>query len=147
MVFNRNTPQVVQDEIKSYFGAQVISQHEKYLRLHLLSLVGKLKCNTFRELKEWLDNKLLGWKENFLSNAGKEILIKEVAQDVLAYTMSCFKLLDFLVMSWQGGFKDFGKDKKVIQIKWLSWVGTKCLLQRRKELWVFMTWKHLISLS
>ena len=55
--------------------------------------------------------------------------------------------LTFFVMSWQGGFKDFGKDKKVIQIKWLSWVGTKCLLQRRKELWVFMTWKHLISLS
>ena len=36
-------------------------------------------------------NKLASWKEKLLSNAGKEILIKVVAQAVPAYTMSCFK--------------------------------------------------------
>ena len=45
-------------------GAEVIKQHETYLGLP--SLVGRSKKNTFRALKERLDNKLSGWKEKML---------------------------------------------------------------------------------
>ena len=62
----------------------------------LLSLVGKSKCNTFQQLKERLDKKLSRWKEKMLSHAGKEILIKAVAQTIPTYTMSVFKLLNTL---------------------------------------------------
>ena len=55
-------------------------------------LVGKKKCNTFRRLKERLDNKLSGWKEKLLSHARKEILKKVVAQAIPTYTMSVFLL-------------------------------------------------------
>ena len=72
------------------FGVEIIKQHEKYLGLPLL--VGRSKRNTFQQLKERLGNKLVGWKEKLLSNAGKEILIKAVAQAILAHTMSCFLL-------------------------------------------------------
>ena len=48
--------------------------------------------NTFWQLKERLDNKLSKWKEKMLSQAGKEILIKAVAQTIPKYTMSVFKL-------------------------------------------------------
>ena len=89
-----NTPQDFQDDIKSHFGAKVIKQHETYLGL--LSLVGKSKCNTFQQLKERLDKKLSRWKEKMLSHAGKEILIKAVAQTIPTYTMSVFKLLNTL---------------------------------------------------
>ena len=71
-------------------GAQVIKSHEIYLGLP--SLIGKSKKNTFAQLKQKLASKLAGWKEKLLSNAGKEVLIKAVAQAVLSYTMSCFKL-------------------------------------------------------
>lgn len=47
---------------------------------------------TFAELKARVASKLVGWKEKLLSTAGKEVLIKVVAQAVPTYTMSCSKL-------------------------------------------------------
>lgn len=40
--------------------------------------------------------KVHGWKQQFLSHAGKETLIKAVAQAVPAYPMNIFKLPDNL---------------------------------------------------
>ena len=90
LFFSSNTPQDIQDDIKHKFRAEVIHQHETYLGLP--SLVGKYMSNTFWQLKERLDNKLSKWKEKMLSQAGKEILIKAVAQTIPKYTMSVFKL-------------------------------------------------------
>ena len=87
---------MIQDKIKSRFGAQVIKQHEKYLGLPLL--VGRNQKNTFNELKEKLAKKLTGWKEKLLSKARKEGLIKAVAQAIPSYTMSCFKFQSLSVM-------------------------------------------------
>ena len=86
LFFSRNTSQDLQEEIKQHFGVEVIQQHETYLGLPFL--VGRSKKNTFRALKERLDNKLLGWKEKMFSQARKEILIKVVTQAIPTYTMS-----------------------------------------------------------
>ncbi|XP_075649604.1 uncharacterized protein LOC142620050 [Castanea sativa] len=94
LFFSHNTPQEPKEYIQHLFGADVIKQHETYLGLP--SLVGKSKKNTFHALKEKLDNKLSGWKEKMFSQAGKEILIKAVAQAIPTYTMSVFKLPDTL---------------------------------------------------
>ena len=99
----------------------MIRQHETYLGLPLL--VGRSKQNTFRALKEKLDNKPSGWKEKLLSQAGKEVLIKAVAQAIPTYTMSVFKLPNSLcddlikiIRRFWWGMKD-GKNK----MAWLSW--------------------------
>ena len=94
LFFSSNTPGDVQQEIKNIFGAQVIRQHKKYLGLP--SLVGRSKRNSFNDIKEKLRKKLAGWKEKLLSKAGKEVVIKVVAQVIPTYTMSCFKILDSL---------------------------------------------------
>ena len=62
------------------FGANVIRPYESYLKLPFL--VGRSRNNTFANLKQKVANKVLGWKEKLLTNAGKEILIKFVAQAV-----------------------------------------------------------------
>ena len=62
----------------------------------LPSLVGKNKRNTFNEIKEKLRKKLVGWKEKMLPKAGKEVLIKVVAQAIPTYTLSYFKLSNAL---------------------------------------------------
>lgn len=94
LFFSSSTSIEIKEEIKTRFGAQVIKQHEKYLGLP--SLVGRRKRNTFNDIKEKLGKKLVGWKEKLLSKAGKEILIKAVAQVILTYTISCFKIPDSL---------------------------------------------------
>ena len=86
LFFSKNTPRVIQEEIKAKFRAQVIRQHEKYMGLP--SLVGRSKKNTFHDLKDKMGKKLSGWKEKLLSNAGKEVLIKAVGQAIPSYTMS-----------------------------------------------------------
>lgn len=46
----------------------------------------------FKYLKDILWGKVKGWIEKMISAAGREILIKSVAQAVPVYSMSCFKL-------------------------------------------------------
>jgi hypothetical protein len=48
---------------------------------------------TFEGIQNRVWKKLDGWKEKFLSQAGKEILIKAVVQAIPTYSMSVFQLL------------------------------------------------------
>ena len=84
---------------------------------------GKSKLNTFKGLREKITKRVLGWKEKYISKAGREILIKTVAQAIPTYTMGMFKIpkalcdtINFtLVKYWWGRTKD---EKK---IHWINW--------------------------
>ena len=92
--FSKNTSRETQEEVKDLFGAQIIQQHEKYLRLP--SLVGRGSKKAFNRIKDQVGRKIAGWKGKLLSNAGREILIKAIAQATPTYMMSCFLLLESL---------------------------------------------------
>ena len=121
LFFSPNTTEEIQDEIRVRFGAQVIRQHEKYLGLP--SLVGRNKKNTFKEVKTKLTKKLAGWKEKLLFKAGKEVLIKAVAQAIPTYTMSCFKIPDSLCDEMTSIIRNFwwGQCKEERKMAWISW--------------------------
>ena len=59
----------------------------RYLSLPVY--VGKSRCNVFAYLKERIWQRIQGWKERLLSKAGKEILIKAVAQAIPVFAMGC----------------------------------------------------------
>lgn len=51
-----------------------------------------MKVSTFREVQERVSKRVMGWKEKHISKAGREVLIKMVAQAIPTYTISIFKL-------------------------------------------------------
>ena len=100
---------------------QVIKQHEKYLGLPYL--IGRNKKKSFREIKEKLEGKLVGWKEKLLSKAWKEALIKAIAQAIPTYARSCFKILDSLCDEMTSLIRNFwwGQCKEERKTAWISW--------------------------
>lgn len=86
--------------------------------LGLPSLVGKNKRNTFNEIKDKLRKKLAGWKEKLLSKAGREIIIKAMAQAIPTYTMSCFKLPDSLCEELSSMIRNFWWGQKPEKKRW-----------------------------
>jgi hypothetical protein len=64
--------------------------NERYLGLP--AHVSRSKGSTFAYLKDRVWQRILKWKEKMLSWAGKEILIKVVAQAIPTYAMGCFEI-------------------------------------------------------
>ena len=53
---------------------------------------GRSKVSTFKDLQERVSKRVMGWKEKNISKAGREALIKTVAQAIPTYSMSIFKI-------------------------------------------------------
>ena len=115
----------VQKNIQSMLNVLAIKQYKRYLGVP--SFICWTKYSSFAQIKEKVWSKLKWWKEKLISQAGKDILIKSVAQTIPTYAMSCFRLPNCLIKKievliqrfwWeQGGEK--GK------MHWLPW-GTLC---------------------
>lgn len=120
LFFSKNTRREVQEQVKSQFGAQIIKHHERYLGL--LPLIGKGKKKAFNRIKDLVGRKMVRWKGKLLSNVGREILIKVVAQAIPTYTMSCFKLLDSLCKELNSMMSNswWGQKEKKRKMTWIS---------------------------
>lgn len=121
VVFSKNVCTDTKTRLASILGIQCVEEHGMYLGLPIH--VGRSKSAIFAYLKERLTKKLISWRTKILSSAGKEILIKVVAQAVPLYVMSCYMLpksvcdnLHQLCAQFFWGSTD---EKK--KIHWRSW--------------------------
>lgn len=103
-------------------GVSVALEDSKYLGLP--SLVGRSKKKVFGFIKDKVWERIQGWKSKPISRAGKLVLIKNVAQSIPSYCMSCFLLPKSLCQEiermlnnfwWSSGNGDYKG------VKWLSW--------------------------
>ena len=62
-------------------------------------------------------------RQQLLSHAGREILIKAVAQATPTYTMSCFKIPDSLCLDLNSMMSKFwwGQKDREKKLAWVSW--------------------------
>nr|XP_045088271.1 uncharacterized protein LOC123496916 [Aegilops tauschii subsp. strangulata] len=88
--FSKGVAESVRAEIKGLLHVPSETLNEKYLGMP--SDVGSSRNGAFKYLKDRLWNKIQGWIEKTMSTAGKEVLVKSVAQAVPVFSMSCFKL-------------------------------------------------------
>jgi hypothetical protein len=88
--FSKGCPNNVREEVEGILHVPNETLSEKYLGMP--SDIGSSKNGAFKYLKDRLWGKVQGWIEKTMSSAGKDVLLKSVAQAVPVYSMSCFKL-------------------------------------------------------
>lgn len=89
-MFSKNTKPLEKQKFMDVLELTQESVNAKYLGLPVY--MGKSKASLFAYLKERVWKHIRGWKEKLLSKAGKETLIKAVAQAIPSYAMSLISL-------------------------------------------------------
>ncbi|XP_019195700.1 PREDICTED: uncharacterized protein LOC109189546 [Ipomoea nil] len=119
--FSRNTQLTDRDLVAAVFGVQQAVNFGKYLGLP--AYVERNKHAVFAYVEDKVRQRIGSWNKKLLSRAGKEILLKSVAQAMPTFTMSVFLLPDSLCKNLERVMNRFwwrnGKDGGGIH--WLAW--------------------------
>lgn len=89
IIFGKFVPLEGRARIKFILGIQEWDNPGKYLGLP--ADWGRSRSDGLAWIREWIMNKIEGWKENLLNMAGKEVLIKAVLQAIPAFAMSIIR--------------------------------------------------------
>jgi hypothetical protein len=119
--YSHNTGMEFRELICSNIGITAFKNYEKHLGLP--ALVGRAKVSTFKGILNRVQRRLDGWKEKFLSQARREILLKAVVQAILTYNMSVFQLPKILCRSLNSMMGHFwwGNQSNKRKASWMSW--------------------------
>jgi len=119
IIFSRNTCAAKRQEILSLSGFSESHRIDTYLGLP--SFIGRSKVQAFNSIKDRVQQRLNNWKVKFLSQAGKEILLKAVVQAIPTYSMSVFLLPATLCREPQGMMQHFwwGHMAKESNVHWM----------------------------
>jgi hypothetical protein len=121
MFFIRNTNMDGRQEILNLSGFTEATRYETYL--DLLVLAGRSRIQSFNGINDRVWKRLNNWKVKFLSQAGKEILLKAIVQAISTYNMSVYQLpftlcKDLNQMMQKFWWCHMANDSK---IHWMSW--------------------------
>jgi hypothetical protein len=98
-----------------------VTLSERYLGMP--SDVGTSVSGAFKYLKDRVWKRVQGWLELLLSMAGKEVLIKAVAQAIPTYSMACFRLPRGLCQHINSLLRNFwwGSKEGKRRTCWVAW--------------------------
>ncbi|XP_059461959.1 uncharacterized protein LOC132190952 [Corylus avellana] len=119
--FSNNTLSADKDQILELAGLPATQRYDTYLGLP--ALVDKSRTSAFRSIIDRVCKRLKDWKFKFLSQAGKEIILKAVIQATPTYCMSVFCLPKLLCSEINSLMQKFWWDQKENdkRIAWMSW--------------------------
>jgi len=120
--FSRNVPATKKNTLSNMLRVLECIGTGKYLGLP--SMIGRSKKFIFNYIKDRIWNRISGWSSKMLSQAGKKVLIKSVAQAIPSDCMSVFLLphsitedIEKMLNSFWWGMKNEGRGG----FRWLSW--------------------------
>ncbi|XP_019190015.1 PREDICTED: uncharacterized protein LOC109184468 [Ipomoea nil] len=88
--YSKNTQDDSREEVAQILGVTQAPNFGKYLGLP--SFVGRNKKAAFSYIEDKIRQRILSWNKKLLSQAGKEVLLKSVAQAMPTFSMSVFLL-------------------------------------------------------
>ncbi|KAL6522139.1 hypothetical protein OROMI_032016 [Orobanche minor] len=121
IMFSGGVPVERRRMLADFIGVRCVVQHAVYLGIP--TAVGRSHVAIFRTLAGRIEKKLKDWKNKTLSQAGKLVLIKSVAQAIPTYLMSCFKIPYGTIDRIRRAFMQFwwGQKGEERRTHWVSW--------------------------
>lgn len=119
--FSRNVCANMQNMLLTKLNFKAVNEHERYLGLP--TFVGRSKKTVFWTIQDRVWKKVKGWKEMCLSRAGREVLLKFVAQAIPTYAIQCFKIPKGVIDSMNSTCRNFwwgqkGSERKLALTGW-----------------------------
>lgn len=121
LFFSKNIGCRLKDGIMRELMGMRLATHSRYLGLPLP--IGRSKRHAFEFIRNKTLERLHGWKERLLSQAGKEVLLKSVIMALPTYVMSCCLLPKDLCRRICSEMAKFwwGQKGNEQKLHWLCW--------------------------
>jgi ribonuclease HI len=121
IMFGKTCPQEVRDEVMTVLQLTTEAFDTKYLGLPTPD--GKINKEKLQSIQAKLGKRLIGYEDNFMTQAAKEVLIKAVAQALPVYLMGVFKLPYGLCDELTKMIRNFwwGAENGQRKAHWIAW--------------------------
>ncbi|XP_074271735.1 uncharacterized protein LOC141595669 [Silene latifolia] len=119
--FSKGVPIQKRSNLATRLGVAEVAEQTRYLGLP--TVVGRSKKALTDILRDKLSKRLNGWRGKMLSRAGREVLIKAVANSLHTYVMSIFKIPAQFCVELRSLISRFwwGHEEGKRGISWVSW--------------------------
>ncbi|XP_074318065.1 uncharacterized protein LOC141654850 [Silene latifolia] len=119
--FSKGVPRTKRSNLANRLGIVEVEEQERYLGLP--TVVGRSKKVLTNILRDKLSKRLEGWRGKILSRAGKEVLLKAVANSLPTYVMSIFKIPVNFCEELRSMMSRFwwGHEEGKRGISWVAW--------------------------
>ena len=121
LLTRENLNEECREQIRLILEVEKVDFEPKYLGLPTLD--GRQKRERFQPLRERFGKRISAWSEKLLSAAGKEVLIKSIAQAIPTYIMSVFQMTKAFCEDLARGVRNYwwGDGDGVRKTHWIAW--------------------------